>query len=132
MSRVIKFQAFAEGRIWNWEEIRREFDTWTFSGDPIMQFTELYDKNKREVYEGYLLRFPPKDDWEETNFSCFEVFFHDGDGNSDYNIGYSLNRMHNHGAVCGGYIPAFKPKIVSQMIVIGNIYENPELLERKQ
>ena len=100
--------------------------------ETLGEFTGLHDKNGIEVYEGDILRFPPKNDWENNNYSCFEVFFHDGDGNSDYNIGYSMSRMHNHGAVCGGCIPAFKPKTVKQMAVIGNIYDNPELLEKNK
>ncbi len=100
--------------------------------ETLGEFTGLHDKNGKEVYEGDILRFPPKNDWGNNNYSCFEVFFHDGDGNSDYNIGYSMSRMHNHGAICGGYIPAFKPKTVKQMAVIGNIYDNPELLEKNK
>jgi len=96
----------------------------------VGQFAWLHDKNKKEVYNGDLLRYPPTNDWEKTNFSCFEVFFHDGDSNADYNIGYRF-RMHNHGAVCGGYIPSFKPTKVSQMVIIGNIHDNPELLEKR-
>lgn len=95
------------------------------------QFTGLKDKNDTEIYNGDLLRLPPNNKWEEQSYSCYEVFFHDGDANSDYNIGYSINRMHHHGSVCGGYIPAFKPKQVSKMIVIGNIFENAELLNTK-
>ena len=95
----------------------------------LMQFTGLLDKNGREIYEGDILRYPPKDNWGKINYNCFEVFFHDGDANSDYNIGYSINRMHNHGSVCGGVIPSFKPRAVSKMVIIGNIHENPEMLE---
>lgn len=145
MSREIKFRGYSETyQKWYYGYYLKnqsdssfirsidDFDTYWVLEETVGQFTGIYSKDGTEIYEGDILRFPPKNNWEKTNFSCFEVFFHDGDGNSDYNIGYSLNRMHNHGAVCGGYIPAFKPKIVSQMIVIGNIYENPELLERKQ
>jgi|APEBP8051073302_1049394.scaffolds.fasta_scaffold02460_3 uncharacterized phage protein (TIGR01671 family) len=142
MNRVIKFRGKSVGST-NWfygyylqtkagEAFIRStenFETYWVLEETLGQFTGLHDKNGKEVYEGDILRFPPKNDWENNNYSCFEVFFHDGDGNSDYNIGYSMSRMHNHGAICGGYIPAFKPKTVKQMAVIGNIYDNPELLE---
>jgi hypothetical protein len=96
--------------------------------ETVGQYTELKDKNGVEIYEGDILRETPKNDWEQSNYSCFEVFFHSGDANTDYNIGFTMNRMHNHGSVCGGHIPSFKPKSLKNMCVIGNIYENPELL----
>lgn len=108
-----------------------QLKTIQFTSDcPVMQFTGLTDKEGIEIYEGDLLREPAEDEWDKINYSCFEVFFHDGDANSDYNIGYSMNRMHNHGSICGGYIPSFKPKTTSKMIVFGNIYQNPELLTK--
>jgi uncharacterized phage protein (TIGR01671 family) len=91
------------------------------------QFTGLIDKNGNEIFEGDILRYPSKDEWDKINFACYEVFFHDGDANSDYNIGFSMNRSYYHGSVSGGYIPAFKPKQVSEMVIIGNIYEFPEV-----
>lgn len=102
-----------------------------FDIDPktIGQFTGLTDMNGFKIFEGDILRYPPKERWDETNYSSFEVFF--SENNADNYIGYSIHRTHHHGAVCGGYIPSFKPKTVSQMIVIGNIHDNPELLQNK-
>jgi hypothetical protein len=94
----------------------------------LMQFTGLHDKNGVEVYECDLLRYPAESKYEEINYRSFEVFFHGGDANGDYNIGYSINRSHNYGNLAGGYVPPFKPKTVSEMEVIGNIHENKELI----
>ena len=96
----------------------------------VMQFTGLKDKNGKEIYEGDILRFPAKDKWDKINYSCFEVFFHDGDACSNYNIGFTMDRMHNHGSVCGGWVPPFKPEKTTKMEVIGNIYETPKLLNK--
>jgi len=110
-------------------EVQIGFSHWNKEDIILMQWTGLKDKAGKEIYEGDLLREPAKDKWEEENYSCFEVFFHDGDANSDYNIGFTMCRMHNHGSICGGYVPSFKPKQVSKMIICGNIYEHPELLK---
>jgi uncharacterized phage protein (TIGR01671 family) len=94
-----------------------------------MQCTGLKDSKGIDVYEGDILREKPENKWEQENFVAFEVFFHDGDANTDYNIGYNMCRTHYFGSVCGThYVPSFKPKNVSKMQVIGNIYQNPELI----
>lgn len=90
----------------------------------VMQFTGLKDKNGKEIYEGDLLRYPG----HPENFTAYEVFFHDGDANFSYDIGYCIARTHFQGNIAGGLIPSFKPKTTAQMEVIGNIYQNPELL----
>ena len=146
--REIKFRAWLEGTHDNltfseptmdynvtlsqegfWCDVEGSWDIHgAYSTIPIMQFTGLHDKNGTPIYEGDILREEPKNDWEKTNYSSFEVFFHDGDANVDYNIGFTMGRMKCHGAIAGGYTPSFKPKTVNEMIVIGNIYENPDLI----
>lgn len=130
--REIKFRAFQDNQMLI-SPISSNYGLTRFFGllyedAPVMQYTGLKDKNGKEIYEGDLLRQPPQDGWEEKNYACHEVFFHDGDANSDYNIGYSLGRTRYKGALCGGHVPSFKPKTVANLIIIGNIYENPNLI----
>jgi uncharacterized phage protein (TIGR01671 family) len=133
MERLFKFRA--------WNKVTKQMSQWdavkewkpvgaVFSAKhiEIMQFTGLLDANNIEIYEGDILRELSKSEWENSNYSCFEVFFHDNDANVDYNIGFLMNRAHHHGAVCGGVIPAFKPGKTQKMIVVGNIFENPGLV----
>lgn len=129
--REIKFRAYHTGAkemlyganvdIFRWLEEDRPIE--------IMQFSGLLDKNGKEIYEGDLLRIPSMSDYEINNYVCFEVFWHDND-HADRHIGFQLNRVHLHGSLAGyGGAECMLPKWTKQMEIIGNIYENPELLK---
>lgn len=91
--------------------------------------TGLADKNGVKIWEGDLLRFPADVMNDKDNYIIYEVFWHNNDC-ADRHIGFQMNRVHYAGNLCGtSYIPDFIPKNVSKMEIIGNIYENPELIE---
>lgn len=82
-----------------------------------MQFTGLKDKHGKEIYEGDILNYPREEQvisvrWSSDGYWAFYEHrgFDDGVGRGDWRLttGISLNSE-----------------------VIGNIYENPELLEDK-
>lgn len=104
------------------------FDLPVIRYENIMQYTGLKDMNGTEIYEGDLLRHPPKNGFDENNYILFEVFYHDNDC-ADCHIGWQMNRMHYHGSSCGGFTPAFLPKNVKSMVVVGNVLQNKELLK---
>lgn len=102
-------------------------------GHIIMQCTGLKDKNGKLIYEGDILRYPPKNEYEQKNYACLEVFFHNNDC-CDNHIGFQLGRVHFHGCLCGGSFGneyKFIPKNANKMEIIGNVYENKELVEGK-
>lgn len=104
----------------------------TYHVDPatVGQFTGLHDKNGKEIYEGDILREPPKNEYEKENYTAYEVFWH-GNDCASHHIGWQMNRCHFQGNICGTmYIPEFLPKETARMVVIGNIHDNPELIEK--
>lgn len=80
----------------------------------VMQYTGLKDKNGKEIYEGDILRCKCK----KRGYNIIEWW------QSSCNLGYRLRNTK-------GYTMMIKPSCLKAMEVevIGNIYENPELLE---
>jgi len=125
MSREIKFRAWIETGKFKYMNYSIEFcgglinDIFATSGkEPLniyhskityMQYTGLKDKNGKEIYEGDIL----EDKWGYR----FPVFFEDGCYKTDSEDFEKVNeRQINY----------------HNLKVIGNIYENPELLEEKK
>ncbi len=142
MSREIKFRAFNARlkKMFDVYEINFQFEiakcrsvdgkstkhSFGFVDLKLMQFTGLKDKNGVEIYDGDLLRESPENDFQKINYSSFEVFLHDNDS-CDHNIGWQMNRMHNHGSVGGVYCGhKFTPRTAAKFIVIGNIHQEGE------
>jgi len=82
-----------------------------FDQETIEQFTGLHDKNGKEIYEGDILENP---DYEEA----FVVEYHEG--MAGY-IGWGDDKIAGCYLITGDEIE-----------IIGNIHENPELLEGRE
>ena len=119
MNRVIKFRAWSKkgqymeqvrGYWWEEEGCNSENleDGFRYDDYVLMQYTGLKDKNAKEVYEGDIVKFRAinpcsgKASYEEIILVTWE----------DYNCGFNV----------------FSDKFIDWEI-IGNIYENPELLK---
>jgi len=121
-NRVIKFRAFFHNEMWEVERIEwrkgevsavsvernHRRDYWFDSSDKVydaisvMQFTGLHDKNRMEIYEGDILK------WDEVEWGNPHLEVCEWD--------YELFDMREN-------------DWERHCEVIGNIYENPELME---
>ena len=87
----------------------------------LMQYTGLKDKNGKEIYEGDIL------DWG---------FWHKGDGERGVVefmkswSSFALNFFSKHGGEGSDFLYKWIKQHKEHIAVIGNIYENKELLKR--
>jgi uncharacterized phage protein (TIGR01671 family) len=125
MKREIQFRA--------WEHDRKKmcygYETYIFEAEknnyPLMQFTGLQDKNGKPIFEGDILK-------SEFVNCYFAIEYNNEAACYDW---YVLTETKKQGAALANSIeesPAKAGKPFMQIVeVIGNIYENPELLTER-
>jgi len=118
MKRIIKFRAYTE--ISN-EVLGMKYDVSHNYNDTVMQFTGLLDKNSKEIYEGDIC----KDDvghFMEIKFGELPL-----DKGGDCVCTYQSFYAKDHGKL--GETPYYECNQIGNWFeIIGNIYENPDLL----
>ena len=119
MQRSIKFRFFYKNkRIEDNLTLREIADRCSFHWHDaviVVQFTGLLDKNGTEICEGDIVT-------NEHNMKM-EVFYHQSEDRAEW-----AGRLHTFST--GGYILGWFAANLSE--IIGNIYENPELLDGKR
>lgn len=131
MKRPIKFRAFCSatkqminpycelkpsGRFWGEDMTNTPYDV---KADDVMQFTGLTDKNGREIYEGDIVL-------KEGNPEITKASYLNRKYVVEFNTDYAEFRFSPLIPMVDGQV--FIPRVRYEIEVIGNIYENPELL----
>lgn len=122
--REVKFRAmlsdkyYAHPRMVPWGDLLESFDALhIFDEDcmTLMQYTGLHDKNGREVYEGDIV----KNEYGDVDVVQYGTQDHEEDyGDRFVYQGWNIQ-------IGSGYPDA----VMIEYTVIGNIYDNPELME---
>ena len=152
MSRTIKFRAYAGDRnamypnvgfqnhtngfsVLVYDSYTGEENGWMDSHSHkmvLMQFTGLKDKNGKEIYEGDILQFSDKLEWYKSHYrfnfdnkerkEIIENILND-------HIKYPYERREIKIPLCYEWL--LSSEIQTYWEVIGNVFENPDLLEIK-
>lgn len=100
-----------------------------FKDIELMQYTGLKDKNSKEIYEGYILNVHKFTQELAVNLGVYE-------GEKEFNASVTLEPYGGvtlkHSKEYAGYLLEDNYGFHEESVeIIGNIYENPELLEEK-
>jgi len=92
---------------------------------PLMQFTGLKDKNGKEIYEGDIVRILYSDWVSQSDYS---ITLEQHKINKSY-VGTVVFEDGKYLLQFDGYTDTLHHGVHGERHIIGNIYENPELLK---
>lgn len=137
MKREIKFRAYSshnhkmypvsdiewdiDGRIWVTADDGKNGIELIDEEAHLMQYTGLHDKSGQEIYEGDIVRYTAWHDGKPAGAIQGEVVYSGDLGMASFDI-----RLDHDGEIDRAVLPAIGVEI------IGNAFENPELLEAEK
>jgi len=99
----------------------------------LMQYTGLKDKNGKEIYEGDVVEFSDKWEWYKTKYGISMMFAKSekGDRYAKLKAAYEAEPMERRVVKFDPYeaYGLSKGDLESYWEVIGNLYENPDLIK---
>ena len=96
------------------------YKSYSFDEVEVMEYTGKKDKDGMKIYEGDIVRF-----FDKINYEIKFGFYDNEEWYEDHEGGYGWYRE-GRGVVMGMY----SEDIMARCEIIGNIYENPELLSK--
>lgn len=94
--------------------------------ETVGQYTGLKDKNGKKIFEGDIVRLT--DEHNEMEWTAVVVF---GNPNGDYNWGWQLNDIEEFDGNKDILLWVDMEELGVYCEIIGNIYDNPELIGEK-
>lgn len=124
--REIKFRVWIDNEFGK-EMVDFDCDNYSMEYNLLLQYTELKDKNGKEIYEGDIVKYLAGENYENTGVVTW------ADEKNSFNL-------KTYPFMCGFVIHNEKENKTDffewdengYMEVLGNIYENPELLEENK
>mgnify|MGYP001221606843 CR=1 FL=1 len=145
MSREIKFRAWdkVEKEMIEWSELRKLHASLSYIEESerldariLMQYTGLKDKNGKEIYEGDIVEFSDKWEWYRCKYGISMMFAksEEGDRYKKIKAAYEAEPMERRVVQFDPYdsYGLSKVDLESYWEIIGNIYQNPELLQANE
>ena len=90
----------------------------------FLQYTGRVDRNKREIYEGDIIKYDSSEIYQKTKWKS-KVYWSNGSFKVDSLWPYNTNNLEESTHHIGKTINSVSTNYAE---VIGNIYENPELV----
>lgn len=97
--------------------------------ETVGQFTGLLDKNGKEIFEGDIVKTHYANCWTKYKYSIEQVVFHNGRFCAFKEIMGCKQWTNIYDGV--PHLPQDKSYYMDSIEVVGNIHDNPELLEMK-
>ena len=105
-----------------WEVLNRAVESWDIE---LMQFTWLLDKNGQEIYKGDIVK---RDDQSKGKWWRFAVVEIDPDIQFNCSLIKEVDGIKNSSDYTFRYWQFAYKDTENHLTIIGNIYENPELI----
>ena len=110
----------------------QEWDLEDFKNVELMQYVGLKDKNGTEIYEGDIVMIMNKEDIYSVNYGEFGVPNVDLEVYQDLAVGFFIKPEHDlKNVIPFSLTIPLNTSYSKDVMVIGNIYENPELLQEE-